>query len=125
MPSLEAIAEDGAHGCAIISSMGSDEVKQAILARRARFIAAALASATAAAYCGGKAVIDGEPRGSEATAGGGGVGGGFQVCLSTTPGGEGGVPQPCLESPLGGSGGIPEPCLTAPPVGGGGAGGRP
>jgi hypothetical protein len=93
--------------------VASDDVRRLILARRARFIAAAIAGVAA---CGGQAVIDGEPTdGSGGTAVGGSGG--------ASDGGSGGLPQPCLGTPQTGGGGVgPGPCLSAPQVGGGGAG---
>ena len=95
----------------------ADDARRVILARRARFVALALASAGVAAGCGGE--TDG---GTEQTMGSGGMqatGGEPQVCLSMpltggvggiggsiSAGGTGGVPQVCLSPPLGGSGGV-------------------
>jgi hypothetical protein len=92
--------------------MDEDADRSSILKRRAAFIAAALASMTAAASCGGKVVfVDGDGSGAEAQGGAGGAGG------------EGaGIPQPCLGAPLGGEGGMPQPCLEAP-IGGSNDGG--
>ena len=83
-----------------------DEDRQSILSRRARFIAAALATLTASATacdgCSDVVVVDD---------GQGGEGGQPQPCLSPKPpeggggeGGTGGSPQPCLSQPLGGGG---------------------
>jgi len=60
--------------------MGDDEGKRIILARRARFVAAAMAGMNAA-MCGGETT--GDPR----------------PCLSITQG-DGGSPQVCLSPPL-------------------------
>src|SRR5512139_3079722 len=99
--------------------MSDDDARKAILARRARFVAAALASAglvVSTADCGGESSKD---KGDASV---GGSGGTPQPCLSQAIGGSGGsggtagAPQPCLE-PAGGSGGTagaPEPCLGMP-----------
>ena len=101
--------------------MGRDEIKKLILARRARYIAAALASMATAVTCGGKAVIDGERGGSGGVeSGSGGSGGEPQPCLE--PPGTGGMPEPCLGAPAGSGGVAPGPCLTAPEGGQGGTG---
>lgn len=87
--------------------MSDDEARQAILSRRARFIAATLASAgllAGTADCGGQTQSDD----SQASGGTGGV---PQPCLS-------GGAAPCLGAPAGG-GGYPSPCLAG--AGGGGA----
>jgi hypothetical protein len=84
--------------------------RAAILKRRARLIAAALASVVGA----GIAPTGCEPEVVEQD-GGGGAGAEGQ-------GGEGGQPQPCLAPQIGGYGGEPQPCLIAP-YGGGGEGG--
>lgn len=76
--------------------MADDDAKRAILVRRARFVAMALAGAglvVSTADCGG----DSNQDKSDAASGGGG-----------------GTPQPCLSPPAGGgSGGTPQPCLAA------------
>jgi hypothetical protein len=108
--------------------MHDDDDKKSILARRARFIAAALATLT-----GGMASCDGCSDVEIVDDDGGAGAAEPQPCL-TPPrgtggeGGTGGTPQPCLSQPLGGggeggSGGKSGPCLTAPANGGGGAGG--
>lgn len=88
-----------------------DKERATILARRRRFILAALSGVTAAAM-GCESEVE--------TAGQGGGGspqpcldvapgsGGAQVCLSTTLGGMGGEAgaRPCLEPPDGGRGGV-------------------
>jgi hypothetical protein len=101
-----------------------DEDRQSILSRRARFIAAALATLTATASacdgCSDVVVVDDD--------GAGGEGGQPQPCLSPKPpeggggeGGTGGVPQPCLGQTPGGGGfggtgdggfGGAQPCLA-------------
>jgi hypothetical protein len=104
--------------------MTDDESKRVILSRRARFVAAALASAGLAANpaCGGD-VDDGSN-------GAGGSGGESrdastdrrdepQVCLSPPPGGTGGVSGAGGTAGSGGVGGsslldAPMPCLSAP-----------
>lgn len=97
-----------------------DDAKRAILARRARFVAAALTSAglvASAAACSG----DTEKDKSDASAGG--SGGYPNPCLgapagggSAGSGGYAGTPVPCLGAPAGGgsggTGGTPQPCLT-------------
>jgi hypothetical protein len=82
-----------------------DEDRDSILSRRARFIAAALATLTATASacdgCNEVVVVDDDD----------GVGGQPEPCLSPKPpdggggeGGVGGVPQPCLSQVEGGGG---------------------
>ncbi len=85
--------------------MRDDDARQAILSRRARFIAATLASAgllVSTADCGGQSTSDDK----QATGGSGGI---PQPCLS-------GGAQPCLGAPSGGgsggTGGSPYPCLS-------------
>ena len=98
--------------------MFGNDPKKVILARRAKFIAAALASMATAATCGGKAVVDVPAdggTGGQTSTGEGADGVGPIVCLSGVGGGTGGVAGPCLEAPLGGTGGVPEPCLDMPP----------
>jgi hypothetical protein len=104
------------------------EDRDAILRRRARFVAAALGSIlVGAASCEGVcqpclSYGDGATGGGQGGAGGDGGAGGA--------GGEGGAPQPCLEvspqatSSSSGEGGMPQPCLGQKAEGGGGAGGR-
>lgn len=99
--------------------MGDNSARAAILARRARFLAAALASTglvAGSANCGGDTTQD---RGA-ATGGNGGTGAVPEPCLSAPVGG-GGTPQPCLTGGTGGWGGTPEPCLSG--AGPGGVGG--
>lgn len=86
--------------------------RDVILARRARFVAAALAGVTTASTCGGEVETEGSTS-STATSSAASVSassvGGAQVCLSMQIGGEGGA----------------RACLAPPPnSGGGGAGGR-
>jgi hypothetical protein len=109
--------------------MTDDESKRIILSRRARFIAAALASAGLAANpaCGGDVDDD---KGGAGTGGAGASGGTPQVCLSPPRGGTGGTyggsggvggapfdastePMPCLEPPFDASA-EPVPCLSLP-----------
>lgn len=109
-------------------SMGDDSAKKLILARRARFVAAALATlattATAVEACGG----------DTDTAGDATDGGSPQPCLSppATVRDAGGSdadagPQPCLSPPrtiqdagddADADAGVPQPCLAVPPDGG-------
>lgn len=105
--------------------MSDDDAKRLILSRRARFVAAALASAglvVSTANCGGETDKDG--KGDAAAGGSGGTGGTPQPCLEPPMGGTGGGPEPCLGMPAGGSAGYAgaEPCLSAPA---GGYGGQP
>jgi hypothetical protein len=104
--------------------MTDDESKRIILSRRARFIAAALASAGLAANpaCGGDVDDEGGSGGTARDA----AGDQPQVCLQP-PGGRGGVggvggfggapfdatsePVPCLEPPIDASS-EPVPCLS-------------
>jgi len=60
--------------------MGDEDAKRIILARRARFVAAALAGLNLA-MCGGKSETDPQP------------------CLSVVSDDDGGNPQPCLSPP--------------------------
>ena len=93
--------------------MGDKEAKRIILARRARFVAAALAGLNAA-MCGGK------------TDGGSDAGTNPQPCLRP-PGVEDGGPRPCLTPPLPDAArdaaadadgdASPLPCLAPPPGG--------
>jgi hypothetical protein len=87
---------------------GSDDDRQSILSRRARFIAAAMAAMTGALStaegCSEVEIVDDDGSGTG-----------------------GAEPQPCLSPALGGggeggAGGMPQPCL-APELGGGGEGG--
>lgn len=81
--------------------MRDDDARQAILSRRARFIAATLTSAgllVSTADCGGQSTSDDQ----KTTGGSGGV---PQPCLS-------GGAQPCLGMPAGGTGGSTYPCLA-------------
>lgn len=108
--------------------MGDDHARRLILARRARFVAAALASVTSATTlaaleaCGGST----EPTTETGTGqDGGGKDAGPQPCLAPTA-----TAQPCLQPPLrdagldasdaepDADGGIPLPCLA--PLGDGG-----
>jgi hypothetical protein len=113
-----------------------DDAKKIILSRRARFVAAALASLGAATHaCGGKSVHN-EGDGRTTTGGSTSVGGdGPNVCLSMPPstGGLGGA-MPCLSGggtigvggtgPAGAGGiGGASVCLGMPLGGSGGAGG--
>lgn len=105
--------------------MPDDDDKKSIVARRARFVAAALATLT-----GGMASCDGCSDVEIVDDDGSGTGAAQpQPCLSPAlgGGGEGGMPQPCLGQQLGGggeggAGGRPQPCLDVP-LGGGGEGG--
>lgn len=92
------------------------EDRDAILGRRARFIATALG-----ALAIGSAAVQGgcDPEVTRETSSAGGEGG------------AGGAPQPCLDvappdsvaSSSSGEGGMPQPCLGMPAEGGGGMGG--
>lgn len=77
--------------------MGDDLDRASILARRARFVAAALAGLALTADCGGKVVVPGD--GGNAGEGAGAA----QPCLSPPVGGGGA--QPCLGM-TGGTGGL-------------------
>jgi len=84
----------------------SDEARRAILARRARFVAAALASAGLAAgltQCGGKTERDGggSDAGSDVAP---------QPCLGMPQ--QDAEPRPCLEPPEPDA--EPQPCLGMP-----------
>lgn len=103
---------------------GNDDAKKLILARRARFLAAALATvatATTASVAGGGCGGDTEPTTSD---GGTGTADGAepQPCLAPLPpdaSGDTGVPQPCLSiAPDAGKDAEPQPCLQ-PPIDGG------
>lgn len=96
----------------------NDDDRQSIIARRARFIAAALATLAggmaSSEGCSDVTIVDDD-------GGTGGAGAGQpQPCLAPNiggaggAGGEGGAPQPCLGMPLGGGGegGMPQPCLA-------------
>ncbi len=87
-----------------------DEDRASILARRARFIATALAGLVATT--GGAPACEGDDDGVGAQAGA------PQPCLDMGPG-------PTTGQGMGGAGGTPEPCLGVPLGGGGmsGAGG--
>jgi len=99
-----------------------DDARRIILARRARFVAAALASAgIATASCGGETSGDGSPEPCLSIGASGGqyndAGTGGQQA------GAGGMPMPCLSPPPGGmygAGGMPQPCLEVVPTGGAG-----
>src|SRR4051812_8456728 len=71
---------EGTFEATLVLAMGDEEAKRIILARRARFVAAALAGLNAA-MCGGKS-----------------DGGDPQPCLTPSyeDAGDGGTPQPCL-----------------------------
>lgn len=105
--------------------MGDEETKRIILARRARFVAAALASVAAAA--GVEACGSGGPDQPTTDAGTGRDGAEPQPCLSATAPDSGidAQPQPCLE-PLppdagdAGNDAEPQPCLAPPPGNDGG-----
>lgn len=101
--------------------MGNDDAKRLILARRARFVAAALASVAASTAgltaglegCGGETSerIDGGASSSTTSSGN------PQPCLSV----QDPNPQPCLSPPLepvdasaGDDGAPPQPCLSPP-----------
>lgn len=114
--------------------MDDEADRAAILRRRSRFMAAAVAGLVGAAAT--QSACDAEVRqpdggGGSESQGAGGEGGAPQACLGALPGGggagTGGSPQPCLEPPIGGAGGEdgfggrPQPCLEAP-LGGGGFG---
>ena len=77
--------------------MSNDESRRIVLARRARFLAAALAGiGLAGQACGGDTERDGEN-----TAGAGGQAGAMQgdggnSAAGTSSGGNAGAPQPCL-----------------------------
>ena len=109
--------------------MTDDDAKKLILARRARFIAAALAAAglaTGAEACGGNAERDVGAGGStQGGSAGSGVGGVPQPCLSIAAGtgnlGTGGtITFPSDAGAEGGEGGVqvidagPMPCLSPP-----------
>ena len=92
---------------------GDDEAKRIVLARRARFLAAALASvaATGAAAAGAEACGGGVDQTQDA--------GQPQPCLKVAPdssqqdsGADTGVPQPCLSIAPDAE---PQPCLGALP----------
>lgn len=93
--------------------MGDDSARRLILARRARFVAAALASvaATAGVATATEACVGGSEReeidgGSDANP---------QACLAMTPDAN---PQPCLDivppEDDAGADAEPQPCLFAP-----------
>jgi hypothetical protein len=94
-----------------------DDVKQSILARRARFVAAALASAGIAALaaqgCGGKSDADGSGVSQDAGSDGDAE---PRACLAPPyDAGADTGPQPCLDPPYdAGSDSDPQPCLFAP-----------
>jgi hypothetical protein len=83
-----------------------DEARRIILARRARFVAAALACAgIATAACGGE-TSGGEDSPYADGGANSGAGGAPQPCLQPSAGGAenyGGMPLPCLSPPQGGS----------------------
>jgi hypothetical protein len=83
--------------------VADDRERRLILARRARFVTAALASAglvVSAPSCGGETDDKSQHKDGSAS------------------GGTGGTPQPCLSAPYGGTGGTPQPCLEPPYSGG-------
>jgi len=93
----------------LVLIMGDKEAKRIILARRARFVAAALAGLNAA-MCGGE------------TDGGSDGGTNPRPCLSP-PSVQDGGPKPCLSPPLPDAAADadgdaePQPCLAPPPGG--------
>jgi hypothetical protein len=97
----------GPRRLSFMSSGGDDDVKKLILARRARFVAAAVAMN--AVMCGGE--TDGtSPQPCLSP-----------PCLDVIPAPDGGTPQPCLTpiapdagAPDGGDAGVPLPCLSLP-----------
>ncbi len=112
--------------------MGNDDAKRLILARRARFIAAALAGVTSTAMvvgaeaCGGQ--TDAPIGSSDAGASDGSkdaspkpcleVDAEPQPCLAPRAPDDGGTPRPCLEPPMPEDAG-PQPCLAPLPPDGG------
>jgi hypothetical protein len=103
--------------------------RAAILQRRAKLVAYAVAAGVATTACSGKTasvcLLFQGGSGGQPTFGGGGV------CLSIAPGGTGGAGPiaPCLSPIVGGNSVClqpPYPCLSgAPNMGPGGAGGEP
>ncbi|MBN9165758.1 MAG: hypothetical protein BGO98_45505 [Myxococcales bacterium 68-20] len=94
--------------------MGDDSARRLILARRARFVAAALASVTAAAVAGTSVnACGGELDPTESDTGGGGTAGDRDAQASDGADGasKDATPQPCL-SPR--KPDDPQPCLTPP-----------
>lgn len=88
--------------------MSGDDSREAILSRRARFVAAALASAglvVGTADCGGQSTSDELPV-TGGTGGASGGGGGANPCLGMPAGGGS---YPCL---AGAGGGGAYPCLS-------------
>jgi hypothetical protein len=91
--------------------MTQDEAKKRILARRARFVAIAVASAGIAQGCGGNVDPDDPPAkdgGSEASADGA-----LEACLSPPFDAGDEEPQPCLD-PIYDA--MAEACLAPPPA---------
>ena len=83
--------------------MTDHDSRRVILARRAKFVAAALAGAgivASAQACGGETARDGTDAAGDAAP---------QPCLKTHADAE---PQPCLGAPL--EDAQPQPCLEAP-----------
>ena len=103
--------------------MGNDDAKRLILARRARFVAAALATVTTTSIgtasleaCGGGTEEIGEPdTGAPRPCLDveGPRDGGPQPCLSPPAPRDAG-PRPCLEPPVKEDSGTPQPCLSPP-----------
>ena len=109
-----------------MSSGGNDEAKKLILARRARFVAAAVAMN--AVMCGGETDegTQGDPRpclSNTAMDGGAPP----EPCLSPSRDPDAGTPQPCLDvvppdaGDDGRDGGVPQPCLSVPAPDAGGS----
>lgn len=103
-----------------------ERAKKLILARRAKFVAAAMAGVgMGSASCGGETKEGAEPQPCLSFAAGGvvnvgGAGGAPQACLTPASGGTldiGG--GPAMSGGAVGSGGLPQPCLSAPADGGG------
>ena len=95
--------------------MGDDSARRLILARRARFVAAALASvaATTGVAVGTEACVGGADNREEVD--GGTSDAAPQPCLTTAP--DDASPQPCLDIELpkdAGADADPQPCLFAP-----------
>lgn len=108
--------------------MSDEASKNAILKRRARFIAAALASAGigAAVSCGGESTQNAPQQSVDA---GTDADGSPQPCLGALPNDAGkdadAGPQPCLEPLIDASSDAdaePQPCLAPPPPDAGGDG---
>jgi hypothetical protein len=89
--------------------MTQDEAKKRILARRARFVAIAVASAGIAQGCGGNVDPDDPPTkdgGSEAS-----TDASLEACLSPPWDAGDEEPQGCLQPPYDASDEEPQPCL--------------